>query len=374
MAEVALGLRDIVVSTSDICDIDGTNGVLIYRGYDIHDLAQNCTFEEVSYLLFNGKLPNKKELAEFDAAIRKERNIPKQVLDLISTMPKTEDPMNVLRTAISYLGAFDPEGNSKDPASRPRIARRLTAQFATVTAAIGRWQKGLPFVPPTTDLNHAGNFLYMLTGNKPDEVSTRTMDVALILHAEHNFNASTFTSRVVAATESDMYSAVTAAIGALKGPLHGGANTGVMKMLLEIGDMDKVESYIAAKMAKKEKIMGMGHAVYKAFDPRATELEKLSLQMGQRVGNTKWLDMSEKIWKMVHEQKGLWPNVDFFSASTYYTMGIDPAIFTLIFGVSRITGWCAHIIEQLSHNKLIRPSCEYTGPRGLKSVPIAQRG
>ncbi|MCK6440287.1 MAG: citrate synthase [Planctomycetes bacterium] len=371
---VSEGLRDIVVTSTEICSIDGSKGELIYRGYDIHDLAQNVTFEETVYLLWHGKLPTKAQVDDLDKKLKAERNIPKQVIDLIRSMDKHEHPMSMLRTAISYLSSFDPDSNNSEPEARVRKSIRLTAKMATVVAAICRIREGKELVAPDNSLSHAGNFLYMIQGKKPDADSTLTMDVALTLHAEHDMNASTFTGRVIAATLSDVYSAVVGAIGALKGPLHGGANTAVMEMLLEIGDLDKVESYVAAAMAKKQKIMGMGHAVYKTYDPRAVELIKLSRKMGERVKNTKWLEMSEKVQDIVHKQKGLYPNVDFYSASTYYTMGIQPDMFTPIFAVSRISGWTAHIIEQLSHNKLIRPSTEYTGPRGLKVVPLAQRG
>ena len=367
------GLENVVVTSSEICFIDGQKGELIYRGYDIHDLAQNATFEEVVHLLWHGKLPNQSELNETANLLKEERNIPEEVVSLIRSMPKSETPMGILRTAVSFLGAFDPDAGNLEPEARIRKARRLTAKIATIVATICRIRQDQEIIAPDSSMSHAENFLYMLQGKKPDEESVKTMDVALTLHAEHGFNASTFTGRVIAATLSDIYSGVVGAIGALKGPLHGGANTAVMNMLLEIGDLDKIETWVAGALAKKEKIMGMGHRVYKAMDPRADELITLSKKMGERVGNTKWLEMSEKIQQIVHAQKGLYPNVDFYSASTYYTMGIQPEMFTLIFAVSRISGWTAHIIEQLTHNRLIRPRAEYTGKRDQKFVPIDDR-
>lgn len=367
------GLENVVVGNSEICWIDGQIGELLYRGYDIKDLADNASFEETCYLLWHGRLPNTDELAKLDTELKSYRSVPQPVIDLIYAMPKNEEPMSQLRTAISFLGAYDDDTGASDPMARMRKAKRLTARFPIIVAAIARARNGDKMVQPRADLSHASNFLYMLWDKVPDKDSVRAMDVALILHAEHGFNASTFTARVIAATESDMYSAVTGAIGALKGPLHGGANTEVIHMLLEIGEPEKVEAYVAAKMAKKEKIMGMGHRVYKTTDPRAKVLFDLSKKMGERIGVTKWLTMSEKIQSIVHSQKGLYPNVDFYSASTYYTMGIDPEIYTLLFAVSRISGWSAHIIEQLSNNRLIRPRAEYVGPKGLTYVKLEDR-
>jgi len=372
-AAAKAGLENVVVSNSEICWIDGQIGELLYRGYDIGDLADNATFEETCYLLWHGKLPTSEQLEALSAELISYREVPKAVIDLVYSIPTTEEPMSALRTAVSFLSAFDADTGSVDPHSRMRKAKRLTARFPLIVAAIARARSGKDYVPPRNDLGHAANFLYMMNGAEPDGESVRAMDVALILHAEHGFNASTFTARVVAATESDMYSSVTAAIGALKGPLHGGANTEVINMLLEIGDPSKVEAYVAGKLARKEKIMGMGHRVYKTTDPRAMVLFDLSKKMGERIGVTKWLEMSEKIQSIVHAQKGLYPNVDFFSASAYYTMGINPELYTLIFAVSRVSGWTAHIIEQLTNNRLIRPRAEYIGPKGLKYVPITDR-
>lgn len=374
MAEQAkAGLDGLVIAVSKICSIDGEKGELIYYGYNIHDLAQKATFEEVTYLLFNGKLPNRAELKAFSDELKSCREVDESVLKLIKTFPKDTVPMAMLRTVVSYLSTFDAGSEDIDIPSLRTRSLRLTSTFPTIVAAIARHREGKDFVAPRTDLDHAANFLYMINGEVPNELKAKTMDVCLTLHAEHGFNASTFTARVVAATMSDLYSSVTAAIGALKGPLHGGANTEVMHMLLEIGDESKADAFVDAKMEKKEKIMGMGHRVYKTYDPRAKELNKLSLEMGKAVNNTRWLEISERIWKRVNEKKGLWPNVDFFSASTYYTMGIDPELNTLIFAVSRITGWCAHIIEQMSHNRLIRPLCDYDGPMNLPFPAIDDR-
>jgi citrate synthase len=374
MTETAkAGLEEVVVAQSELCFIDGNIGELIYRGYDIKELAGKVSFEEVAFLLWHGKLPNQKELDELKAIFTAEAGIPDEVIRILKTMPHIEEPMNMLRTAISYLGAFDPDTMLRDANAKLRKARRLTAKLPTLVAAIARIRAGKEAVKPDPKLGIAANFLYMLNAAAPDADSVAAMDVALVLHAEHGFNASTFTARCIAATDSDMYSAVVGAIGALKGPLHGGANTEVIRMLLEIGEPEKVEAYIAAKLAKKEKIMGMGHRVYKTTDPRAHVLYQLSKTMAERINNTKWLRMSEQIRDIVHKQKGLYPNVDFYSASTYYTMGIDPELYTLIFAVARITGWSAHVIEQYTHNRLIRPREDYIGKRGLTFVPIEQR-
>ncbi|MDX2041281.1 MAG: citrate synthase [Acidobacteriota bacterium] len=372
------GLRDVVAAPSRICFIDGEKGILIYGGYDIHQLAENSNFEEVVFLLWNGRLPNKAELDDLNKQLVANRALPAEIISLIKSFPKTAVPMDSLRTAVSALAFFDPDKGNNSPEARQRQATRLTAQLATVVAAIDRIRNGKEPVDPKPELSHAGNFLYMLNGKEPSDVETKAFDIALILHADHEFNASTFAARVTAGTLADIYAATTAAIGALSGPLHGGANEQVMKMLLEIGSPEKVDEYVAAKFAKGEKIMGIGHAVYQTEDPRATHLRRMSEATGERQGDTKWFDMSKRIEDIVvaeMDKKGkkIRANVDFYSASTYYMLGIPVDLYTPIFAVSRISGWTAHVLEQLSNNKLIRPRSDYQGGMDLKYAPIEQR-
>ena len=370
---VATGLRGVVAATTSIGDVNGEKGELIYQGVNIHDLATQSTFEEVVFLLWNGRLPKRAELDELRANIAASYEIPQWVRGPIEYFPKDAEPMDTLRTAVSALSFFDKESRDLSRAASIRVATRLTAQFATIVAAIDRARNGKTPIKPRPDLNIATNFLYMLKGEMPDVFDARVMDVALILQADHELNASTFTARVVAGTLADMYSCVTAALGALSGPLHGGANTAVMKMLLEIGSVDNVEAYIKDTLAKKKKIMGWGHAVYRTEDPRATHLRRFSKEMGQRKGDTKWYDMTAKVEEVMKREKGLLPNVDAYSASTYYMMGIPLDLYTPIFAISRISGWTAHILEQYADNKLIRPRAEYIGPRGVPYVPIDER-
>jgi citrate synthase len=367
------GLRGVVAASSAIGDVNGERGELIYQGYNIHDLAAHSTFEEVVFLLWHGRLPNQSELDELKQTIDASYEVPPQVLDLMRSFPRAAEPMDTLRTTISALAFYDQHARDTARAGALRTATRLTAQFPVIVAAIERLRQGQELIAPEPELNLASNFLYMLKGELPAEREARIFDVCLILHADHELNASTFTARVVAGTLADMYNAVTAALGALAGPLHGGANTNVMKMLLEIGDVERAESYVQAALAAKRKIMGIGHAVYKTEDPRATHLRKFSKEMGERGGQTKWHDISRKIEEVVHREKGMYPNVDFYSASTYYMMDIPLDLYTPIFAVSRISGWTGHILEQYANNKLIRPRAEYIGPRGLTYVPIAER-
>jgi citrate synthase len=366
-------LRGVVAASSSIGDVNGERGELIYQGYNIHDLAEHSTFEEVVFLLWQGRLPNQSELDELKQTIGASYEVPPQVLDLMRSFPRTAEPMDTLRTTISALAFYDQNARDISRAGALRTATRLTAQFPVIVAAIERLRQGQELITPKPELNIASNFLYMLKGELPAEREARIFDVCLSLHADHELNASTFTARVVAGTLADMYNAVTAALGALAGPLHGGANTNVMKMLLEIGDVERAESYVQAALAEKRKIMGIGHAVYKTEDPRATHLRKFSKEMGERKGETKWYEISRRIEEVVHREKGMYPNVDFYSASTYYMMGIPLDLYTPIFAVSRISGWTGHILEQYANNKLIRPRAEYIGPRGLKYVPIAER-
>ena len=369
------GLEDVIAGRSGICFIDGEKGILSYRGYDIHELAPNSTFEETAHLLWFGTLPSASELDDTTSRLTSSRAIPDEVIAMMRHFARGAAPMAALRTAVSSLSMFDPEADDNSPAANLRKAIRLTSQAATIVAAAARLREGNPPVAPRSDLSHAGNFHYMLTGDVPDTVVERALDIALILHADHEWNASTFAGRVTAATLSDMYSAVTSAIGALKGPLHGGANAAVMKMLLEIGDDSHVEDAIRGMLAEKRKIPGFGHRVYKTEDPRATHLRRMSKESGERVGNTRWYAMSAHIEKIINTEKNLNANVDFYSASTYYTIGMPIDLFTPFFAVSRMAGWTAHLLEQYADNRLIRPRAEYEGPAPtLKWAPVDQRG
>jgi citrate synthase len=374
-ATVVKGLEGVVAANSGICWIDGYAGVLAYRGIDIHELAEQSTFEETTCLLWHGKLPDKVQLAEFTQKLAEARRVPPQIYDFLRSVPKTATPMEVLRTAVSSLSFYDPAENAVDHDSNVRKSFALTAQLAMLVAAYDRIRKGKEVVEPDPSLSHAANFLWMLHGRKPIPAATNAFDMALILHADHELNASTFAARVIAGTLADMHSAITGAIGALKGPLHGGANEEVMKMLFEIGKTggDPVE-YVKALLAQKKKVFGFGHRVYRTEDPRATHLRKMSEQLSRDSGNTQWFEMSRRIEEFVKIEKKLNANVDFYSASTYTTLGIDLDLFTPIFAVSRVAGWTAHVMEQLDDNRLIRPRAEYTGPEyPVKYVPIAQR-
>lgn len=370
---VKAGLEDIVATDSSICFLDGKEGRLVYQGYDIHDLAKFSTFEETVFLLWYGRLPTRTELDNLNKELGSQRNIPEDVVKMMGVLPKTSDPMEVLRTAVSMLGIYDPDDKQNDRAANLRKAARLTAQFPTIIAYWDNIRNGREPIKPSEEGSLASNFLYMLKGTKPDEYSAHVMDVALILHADHELNASTFAGRVAAATLTDMHSAVTAAIGALKGPLHGGANQEVIKMLLEIKDPAKVESYITKAFEEHKKIMGFGHRVYKTEDPRAWHLRQMSEELGRRTNEMKWYEMSRQIEEMVFRNKNLYCNVDFYSASVYYMLGIPIDLFTPIFAISRVSGWTAHILEQFSNNRLIRPRAEYTGPSKVAYQQIDQR-
>jgi citrate synthase len=369
----AAGLRGVAVATSSISDVNGEKGELIYQGYNIHDLAEHSNFEEVIFLLWNKRLPNSSELVQLEQSLRAAYHVPGEIIGLMKQFPREADPIDVLRTAVSALEFYDPAARDISLASSVKTAIKLTAQFPTIVAAADRIRRGLEPVEPAGSLNIAANFLYMLKGEKPSERHARIFDVCLILHADHELNASTFTARVVAGTLADMYASVTAAIGALSGPLHGGANTNVMKTLLEIGAIENVDPFIKKALTDKRKIMGFGHAVYKTEDPRATHLRKFSKEMGELAGNSKWYEMSRKVEEVMMREKGLYPNVDFFSASTYYMMGIPLDLYTPIFAISRISGWTGHILEQYADNKLIRPRAEYVGARDVAYLPIDQR-
>jgi len=369
------GLEDVIAGSSGICYIDGDKGILAYRGIDIHELANNSSFEEVTYLLWFGKLPTRTELAEFNLWLVRERKLDAQIISLLRQAPKHALPMDVLRSIVSSLSLFDPEERANDAGANLRKSIRLTSQMAMVVANYDRIRKGKPLIEPDRSLSHAGNFLLMLNGELPSETATRALDIALILHADHELNASTFAARVTAATLSDMHSAITSAIGALKGPLHGGANEAVFTILEEIdrNGADPVE-YIRGMLAQKAKVPGFGHRVYTTEDPRATHLRQMSHDLGYSSGQTKWFDYSRRIEEFINAEKKLNANVDFYSASTYHTLGIDLDLFTPIFAVSRVAGWTAHVMEQLADNRLIRPRAEYIGPAYPNNyVPIEQR-
>lgn len=379
MAEAATkavggGLRNVVAGQTALSTIDGAQGILTYRGIDIHGLAEHATFEETVFLLHRGTLPTRAQLDAFRKELAGQRKLPDAALSVLHALPKTAHPMAALRTVVSALGALDPDANDDGEAARTRKALRLTAQMATVVATIERIRNGWAPVSPDLQLGHAANFLYMLTGQRPDDEAAQAMDVALVLHADHEFNASTFVARVTASTLADVHGAVTAAIATLKGPLHGGANEAVMETLQQIGRADQVDGFLKDAFAQKKKVMGFGHAVYKTEDPRATHLRRLSQKMGQKTGDAKWYDLSQKVEEYVKREKGLYCNVDFYSASLYHVMGIPTDLFTPVFAVSRVAGWTAHALEQLANNKLIRPESEYIGQTGVPYVPIAARG
>jgi citrate synthase len=356
------GLEDVVAADSSICYIDGDHGVLSYRGIDIHDLAEKSTFEEVCFILWEGRLPRREELEAMRRAIGQDRTLPTEMLELLSSLVPHLTPMDALRTMVSALAETDPDVRDMSPAANHRKSVRLTGQIATIVAAHHRLREGQPVVDPDLSLGHAEDFLRMLNGARPTAQAVRAFDMALVLHADHELNASTFAARVTAATLADMHSAITSAIATLKGPLHGGANEAVIRMLLEIGSLDRVDDVIHSKLAAKEKIMGFGHRVYHTEDPRATHLREMSKTLAESSGETRWYDMSRRIEKIINEEKKLNSNVDFYSASVYYMLGIPPDLFTPIFAVSRISGWTAHVLEQYSNNRLIRPRAEYIGP------------
>lgn len=372
----AEGLQDVIVAESSICFIDGRRGQLVYRGYDIDDLAENSTFEEVAYLLWYGQLPLTAQLKELQANLAESMSLPAEVISILKLLPRETQTMRVLEVATSALGTMDPQAEDISPEANHAKAVRLTAQLPVITATWHRLREGLAPIAPNPDRGIAYNFLKMMNGQEPDDYAVRTFDVALILHADHELNASTFSARVTAATLSDMHSAVTSAIGTLKGPLHGGANEQVMVMLEEIGDLSNVDDYIKSMLANKRKVMGFGHRVYRTKDPRALILEKMSEELGKRMGDSKWFEMSrrvEELFQPVVKSKGVYPNVDFYSASAYHVMGIPRELFTPIFACSRVAGWTAHLLEQYAHNRIIRPASDYVGPVGLKYTPIEER-
>ena len=370
------GLANTIAAETQASFIDGAKGVLEYVGYDIDSLARNSTFEETVFLLWNRRLPNAAELAKLSAELRAEYDLPEAVWQMIRETPRTAHPMHMLRTLVSALGMFDREADDNSPEANWRKSVRLLAKTPTIVANFDRHRKGKPLVRPDATMDMATNFLNMLNGARPTVAVAKALDVCLILHADHGLNASTFAARVTISTLSDMYSAITTAIGTLKGPLHGGANEEVMHMLNEIGTMDNVEPYIKERLARKDRIMGFGHRVYKAYDPRAGYLKTFAKQIATDTGNQGLYEMSTKIEDIMKTEvaaKGIYPNVDFFSATTYHSIGIDLDIFTCMFAVSRISGWTAHCMEQLAANRLIRPMAEYTGPHGLSYVVMSAR-
>jgi 2-methylcitrate synthase len=367
------GLADVVAAETAVSDIDGKLGKLFYAGYDIHDLATYSTFEETVFLIHNGRLPDREELDDLSARLVAERELDSWLQGLMPTFAEVTSPMSMLRTSVSASSAYDPDGWDQSAAANERKAMRLAARFPTMIATFQRLRTGQHPVPPNPALPHAANFLAMLSGTEPDEEAARAFDICLILHADHTMNASTFTARVVASTLADIHSAITAAIAALKGPLHGGANEAVFKMLEEIEDVDQVERYIRDRLDRKEKIMGFGHRVYRTEDPRATHLRRLARELGERAGDTRWYELSERIEKVVMEAKGLYPNVDFYAASVYHYLGIPTDLFTCVFAASRVSGWTAHVREQLADNRLIRPESDYIGPRNQTYVTIEER-
>ena len=378
-AKPKAGLEDVVAGESAICYLDGARGVLAYHGYDIHDLAhaeRGASFEEVCFLLWHGRLPSRAELGDLQTQLASARVLPEPVIRAMRSLPKV-DGMDALRTLTSILGHYDSDAAEMSSAANYRKAVRLTGQIASLVATWGRMAAGGGPIDPDPALGQAGNFLYLLTGQRPGALATRAFDVSLVLHADHELNASTFAARVAAATLTDIHSAIVAAIGTLKGPLHGGANADVMRMLLDIGrdaGLDRAESYVRAKLARKEKISGFGHRVYRTEDPRATHLRRFSKQLGEKAGEPQWFQLSQRIEAVVTGEKKLYPNVDFYSASTFYSLGIPIDLYTPIFAVSRISGWTAHVLEQYANNRLIRPRTDYIGPSYPQQfLPIDRR-
>jgi citrate synthase len=370
---IAGGLEGVVAGESEICFIDGYQGVLSYRGYNIHTLAENASFEEVIFLLWNGWLPKRAELDKLQKELVAERGLPAPVVEFLKGVPKA-NTMDVLRTAVSMLGLYDTEASDMSTEANVRKAVRLMSKTAGIVTTYDRLRNGTPLVADDPKLGFAANFLYTLTGKRPDDVMERAFDVAMTLHADHELNASTFAARVTAATLSDIYSSITSGIGALKGPLHGGANQDVIKVLLQLNDEDSAVERVKDTLARKVKIAGFGHRVYRTEDPRATHLRVLSEELGKRTGHEKLYRLSKKMEETVKEVKGLSPNVDFYSASTYYSLGIPVDLFTPIFAVSRMAGWTAHVLEQYRNNRLIRPRAEYKGnPDGQTWIPMAKR-
>jgi len=369
----AKGLEGVVAATTKLSSVRGLDGELIYRGYNINELAGNATYEEVVHLLHRGKLPNEAELASLKAELAAARDLPSGVMDIIRQLPKEASPMRAIRTVVSALACYEPPEGQDSLELQTKRAIKLIAQVPVITAYFHLARQDKPLLDSDPSLGEAANFLYLIDGKKPIEEKEKTIDMCYILHADHGMNASTFSARVTIATLSGMYSAITSAIGTLKGPLHGGANEGVIKMLQEIGSLDKVDDFVENCLKNKKKIMGIGHRVYKVLDPRAPHLQRMAQQLGAKLGETKWLDMSERIAEIMLREKNLYPNVDFYSATVYYSLGIPTDLFTPLFAISRTSGWTAHVLEQLADNRLIRPRGVYEGPDNLKFQPISER-
>jgi citrate synthase len=374
MPVTAKGLEGIVANSTSLSDVLGQEGVLIYAGYDINEIAGNASFEETIHLLWHGELPNRAQLDALSKKLRAARELPQPVVDFLRNAPKNAGPMDVIRTAVSMLGLYDANPKDESPEANYNRSVSITAKMGVITAYFHRARKGLDLPPVRTDLGEAAHFLYLINGTEPSAEAARTLDVAYVLHADHGMNASTFSARVTIATLSDMYSAITSAIGTLKGPLHGGANEGVIHMLQEIGSEDKVDAWVETQLEQKKKIMGIGHRVYKVLDPRAPHLREMAIILSNQLGEPKWIRMSERIASIMKERKGLNANVDFYSATVYYSMGIPTDLFTPIFAIARAAGWTGHVMEQLADNRLYRPLSEYTGPAvGKKFQPIDGR-
>ncbi len=374
MPVISKGLEGIIANSTSLSDVLGQEGILIYAGYNINELAGKATYEEVVYLLWHGKLPTATELEAFTTKLRAERPLPEQVVDFLRHAPKNAAPMDVIRTAVSMLGLYDANPSDSSPEANYQRALSITAKIGVIAAYFHRSRQGLDLPPVRTDLAEAAHFLYLINGEAPSDEAARTLDVAYVLHADHGMNASTFSARVTIATLSDMYSAITSAIGTLKGPLHGGANEGVIHMLQEIGSEEKVDAWVEEQLTQKKKIMGIGHRVYKVLDPRAPHLREMAIILSNKLGEPKWIRMSERIAAIMKERKALNANVDFYSATVYYSMGIPTDLFTPVFAIARCSGWTGHVLEQLADNRLYRPLSEYVGPAvGKKFVPLAER-
>ncbi|MDG0994400.1 MAG: citrate/2-methylcitrate synthase [Akkermansiaceae bacterium] len=371
MSDYAKGLEGVVANESSLSKVEGLEGKLSYLGYDIDDLVNGCTFEEVTYLLHNGKLPNHSELDDFCVSLRSRRELPQGVIDFLKTAPKDALPMDIIRTGVSMLGLTDKRAKIGEPdhEANREVALSIVAQIPTIVAYYHRSRQGLDFPEVRNDLSEAAHFLYLVNDEVPSDAAARTLDIAYIIHADHGMNASTFSSRVTVATLSDIYSAITSAVGTLKGPLHGGANEGVIHMLEEIGEEDKVDAYVEDCLANKKKIMGIGHRVYKVLDPRAPHLQKMAIKLTEELGEPKWINMSNRIAEIMRERKGLNANVDFYSATVYYSLGIPTDLFTPIFAIARAAGWTAQVLEQLQDNRLYRPLTKYVGPAETMPVP-----
>jgi citrate synthase len=367
------GLDGIIAAQTRLSDVRGEAGELVYAGYDINELAGKVSYEEIVHLLHWNNLPNAKELAELKAILAADRELPQGVVDILRIVPRNTPPMDVIRTAVSALGCFDPQRDDHSYDDERRKAMQLIARIPIITAYFHRIRQGKEVLPPKPELGEAANFLYLIDGEEPSAEKANTLNLCYVLHADHGMNASTFSARVTIATLSDMYSAITSAIGTLKGPLHGGANEGVIKMLIEIGSLDKVDAYIEECLAQKKKIMGIGHRIYKTLDPRAPHLKRMAQVLSSKLGERKWIQMSDRIAEIMLKKKNLHANVDFYSATVYYSLGIPTDLFTPIFAIARTAGWTAHILEQLTDNRLIRPQSQYVGPVGLKVKPIEQR-